>query len=185
MAYVAPTVRSAGDAVTAADYNIMANDVIALAAGPVSHTSAAYVWNDWNPTNLTNTPTNAPATALSSYANSTYFTLANAGGTLTITFLVAGYYQISGTMELIAANAFSVFAGTTVFGGTATRYYSASMSCSADTASDYNNSSSAVFSILATANQTLTLLPSFGVTGVGTTANFTAKSSMFADYLGT
>ena len=30
MAYVAPTVRSVGDAVTAADYNIMANDVIAL-----------------------------------------------------------------------------------------------------------------------------------------------------------
>jgi hypothetical protein len=30
MAYVAPTVRSAGDAVTAADYNIMANDVIAI-----------------------------------------------------------------------------------------------------------------------------------------------------------
>ena len=28
MAYVAPTIRSAGDAVTAADYNIMANDVI-------------------------------------------------------------------------------------------------------------------------------------------------------------
>jgi hypothetical protein len=28
MAYVAPTVRSVGDAVTAADYNIMANDVI-------------------------------------------------------------------------------------------------------------------------------------------------------------
>ena len=30
MAYTAPTVRSVGDAVTAADYNIMANDVIAL-----------------------------------------------------------------------------------------------------------------------------------------------------------
>lgn len=28
MAYVAPTIRSVGDAVTAADYNIMANDVI-------------------------------------------------------------------------------------------------------------------------------------------------------------
>lgn len=34
MAYVAPTVRSVGDAVTAADYNIMANDVIALAVPP-------------------------------------------------------------------------------------------------------------------------------------------------------
>ena len=30
MAYVAPTIRSVGDAVTAADYNIMANDVIAI-----------------------------------------------------------------------------------------------------------------------------------------------------------
>ena len=30
MAYVAPTIRSVGDAVTAADYNIMANDVINL-----------------------------------------------------------------------------------------------------------------------------------------------------------
>ena len=28
MAYVAPTTRSVGDAVTAADYNIMANDVL-------------------------------------------------------------------------------------------------------------------------------------------------------------
>ena len=32
MAYVAPTIRSVGDAVTAADYNIMANDVINLRA---------------------------------------------------------------------------------------------------------------------------------------------------------
>lgn len=31
MAYVAPTVRSVGDAVTAADYNIMANDVLQFA----------------------------------------------------------------------------------------------------------------------------------------------------------
>ena len=31
MAYVAPTIRSVGDAVTAADYNIMANDVIETA----------------------------------------------------------------------------------------------------------------------------------------------------------
>jgi hypothetical protein len=33
MAYVAPTIRSVGDAVTAADYNIMANDVIAFRPG--------------------------------------------------------------------------------------------------------------------------------------------------------
>ena len=33
MAYVAPTVRSVGDAVTAADYNIMVNDMLALATG--------------------------------------------------------------------------------------------------------------------------------------------------------
>ena len=33
MAYVAPTVRSVGDAVTAADYNIMANDVISFRNG--------------------------------------------------------------------------------------------------------------------------------------------------------
>lgn len=31
MAYVAPTIRSVGDAVTAADYNIMANDVLQFA----------------------------------------------------------------------------------------------------------------------------------------------------------
>jgi hypothetical protein len=33
MAYVAPTTRSVGDAVTAADYNIMANDVISFRNG--------------------------------------------------------------------------------------------------------------------------------------------------------
>jgi len=36
MAYVAPTIRSVGDAVTAADYNIMANDVLALRASQVN-----------------------------------------------------------------------------------------------------------------------------------------------------
>ena len=36
MAYVAPTTRSAGDAVTAADYNIMANSVIAMRATAVN-----------------------------------------------------------------------------------------------------------------------------------------------------
>jgi hypothetical protein len=38
MAYVAPTIRSVGDAVTAADYNIMANDVIALNSSAPSST---------------------------------------------------------------------------------------------------------------------------------------------------
>lgn len=33
MAYVAPTIRSVGDAVTAADYNIMANDVLSFRNG--------------------------------------------------------------------------------------------------------------------------------------------------------
>lgn len=48
MAYVAPTVRSVGDAVTAADYNIMANDVLdhetriaALPRGVVASTTLA------------------------------------------------------------------------------------------------------------------------------------------------
>lgn len=36
MAYVAPTVRSVGDAVTAADYNILVNDLIAIRAASVN-----------------------------------------------------------------------------------------------------------------------------------------------------
>jgi len=184
MAYVAPTVRSVGDAVTAADYNIVANSVIALAAGPVSHTSAAYVWNNWNPTNLTGTDTNAPSTALRSYSNSTFFTLANASGTLTVTFLVAGYYEIGLTMALNAGAVFSVLRGTTTLGGTCTQYYNSDARVSAEPSGDVDNSTGAIFSVLATANQTLTILPRFNVTGSGSVGNFTAQSSMFANYLG-
>jgi len=36
MAYVAPTIRSVGDAVTAADYNIVVNDLIAIRAASVN-----------------------------------------------------------------------------------------------------------------------------------------------------
>ena len=184
MAYTTPTTHVAGETLPAADYNVIVNDVIALAAGPVSHTSAAYAWNSWNPTNITGTDTNAPSTALRSYSNSTYFTLANASGTLTVTFLVAGYYEIGLTMTLSASNPFSVFRGTTTLGGTCTQYYAGDARVSAEPAGDVDNSTGAIFSVLATANQTLTILPRFNVTGSGTVANFTALSSMFANYLG-
>jgi hypothetical protein len=177
-------VLAAGDVATAAAWNVLTNDVIALAAGPISHPSATYQWTRWNPTNVSGTDTAPSATALASYANSTYFTLANSGGTLTVTLLAAGYYEVAVTMELLAAQAFTVFRGTTNFGGTSTKYYESTMSCTAEPTTDNNSSSCAVFSVLATANQTLTILPTFNVTAGAAAANYFAEASMFIKYLG-
>ena len=87
MAYVAPTIRSAGDAVTAADYNIMANNAIFLAKPPACRL--------YNTANLTGYTMNSTIT-WSAEQYDTDNMHSNVTNTGRITATTAGMYLVSG-----------------------------------------------------------------------------------------
>jgi len=155
-------------------------------AGTITFTQttlASYLWNAWNPTNLTGTVTNAPNTGTAD--DSDYVTMSNSSGTLTVTFDIAGKYFICITQQTAHTNVYTNDRVTTNLGGTATRRISQTPMNSGDSANDNNFSISTGFYVSATASQTLTLLPTFELSaGSGTTAQHTAYCSVTIQYCG-
>ena len=102
MAYVAPTVRSAGDAVTAADYNIMANNDIQIAtmARGVFTTEAVRDAAITSPTEgmhvYLTAPTVPAATGASTYLPSGIQTIYNGSVWVCVTE-IGGFTSASGT----------------------------------------------------------------------------------------
>lgn len=99
MAYVAPTVRSVGDAVTAADYNIMANDVISFRnnSGVVPPAVRLERGTAQSISNTTDTLVTWPTEVFDT--DGMYTATSD-----TITVVTAGIYQINVTVEF-AVNA--------------------------------------------------------------------------------
>jgi hypothetical protein len=155
-------------------------------AGTITFTQttlASYLWNAWNPTNLTGTVTNAPNTGTAD--DSDYVTMSNSSGTLTVTFDIAGKYFICITQQTAHTNVFTNDRVTTNLGGTATRRISSTPMNSGDSVNDNNFSISIGFYVSATASQTLTLLPTYELSaGSGTTAQHTAYCSVTIQYCG-
>ena len=146
-------------------------------------TLASYLWTSWSPTNLTGTVTNAPSTGTGNDSN--YVTMANSSGTLTVTFDIAGKYQICINSATLHANVYSFDRLQTNLGGTATRQYTPTQpSNSGDPSNDTNFSITTSFYVVATAAQTLTILPSYELTGGGTTANHVAYCNVTIQYCG-
>lgn len=150
--------------------------------------AVAYQYSTWTPTDNAGTATNAPATSIATLTATSYITMANASGTLTLTFAKAGNY-------LIAAHGYDFGNALTTgnlqlyitVGGTATRYitpttidlvYSSSVSIG-------NQAGSCIFMVKATAGQTLTILPTVRVTSASAASNFTADCTITAAYMGT
>lgn len=153
--------------------------------GRVSYSASAlgtYQWDSFNPTDVAGTSTNAPSTGTT--VDTDYITLANSSGTVTCTFDIAGKYLIACNGQTAHSSAYSADRITWTLGGTATRYVVANPSNSGDSANDYNMAIAVVFSVTATAAQTLTVLPKYEVVGSGTTANHQCSPQLYVTYLG-
>lgn len=151
--------------------------------------AAVYQWTAWDPSDVAGTPTNAPATAASTITATSYITMANSSGTVTFTFVKAGNYVVNlfGLNEMAAAPTGSTFLAAAL-GGTATRSVAATsvrLLFGNGTFFYGSMSGSASFSVVATANQTLTVLPSMTATSGGVTTNFTTECVASATYVGT
>ena len=94
MAYVAPTIRSAGDAVTAADYNIMANNAIFLAKPPMARLRLTSNVGFSNATHGTLAFTSSIATE--DYDTDTMISLS--GSASAITIKTAGVYNCAASI---------------------------------------------------------------------------------------
>jgi hypothetical protein len=109
--------------------------------------------------------------------------MANSSGTVTFTFVKAGVYNINFVGGLA-----TILAGLTVakmalnYGGTATRFVGTSPRANQyhDDAFDHAFNTS----VVATANQTLTVLPAMSVSGAGVAANFAFYATVSAAYMG-
>jgi hypothetical protein len=145
-------------------------------------TLASYQWSNWSPTNLTGTVTNAPSTGTADDSN--YVTMANASGTLTITFDIAGKYFVCITQQTAHAQTYTNDRQIANLGGTSTRRIANNPANSGVDSNDSNFSISTGFYVAATAAQTLTILPTYELTGNGTTAQHTASCSVTIQYCG-
>ena len=185
MAYEAPALGTAGQVYTAAAHNIIVNDILDHETRLPDVTAAKIAFYQFTGWNGVSGATAAPsATALASLANATYFTLANASGTLTITFKVAGYYYVDIVLG-VGSNADMTSSSLAVaFGGTATRYGAATSSrVNANGAySAYTSAGAYNILVSATADQTITILPQYESTF--TSGNHTAQAAVRASFKG-
>jgi hypothetical protein len=145
-------------------------------------TLASYQWSNWSPTNTTGTVTNAPSTGTADDSN--YVTMANASGTLTITFDIAGKYFVCITQQTAHAQTYTNDRQIANLGGTSTRRISYNPTNSGVDSNDTNISISTGFYVVATAAQTLTVLPTYELTGAGTTAQHVAACNLTIQYCG-
>jgi len=148
-----------------------------------SETIAGYEWTAWNPSDLVGTQTNAPSTGTAD--TSIYATPVNSSGTVTMTFDVAGKYLISILGYSNHGNVYTFSRIIVATGGTASRRFGGNEIMGyGDPAQDSNYTAAGSFLVIATAGQTLTILPSYEVTGSGTTAQHTAYASFTAVFCG-
>ena len=145
-------------------------------------TIASYVWTSWNPTNVTGTVTNAPSTGTTDDSN--YVTMVNASGTLTITFDIAGKYFVCISQQTAHGQVYTVDRQTANLGGTATRRIIYNPTNSGVDSNDQNFSISTGFYVSATATQTLTILPTYELTGGAPAASHIAACNVTIQYCG-
>lgn len=145
---------------------------------------ASYQWTTWNPTDVAGTDSPAPATAVATSTATYYQTMANSSGTVTWTFAKAGTYLISGSLWCEAGAATTLLNNRWTIGGTATRYFTRTSIQTAANAAANADLNTIAFLVSATANQTLTLLPSGSVTSGGVTGDFTFSANASALYVG-
>jgi hypothetical protein len=145
-----------------------------------------YSYTAWNPSDVAGTLTTAPATGTNS--NSAYASQANSSGTVTVTFNIAGSYLVSIGQSARHANAYTNEGLFIYIGGTATRLAtfapSGYVTYSGDSATDSSEDKSTSTLIVATAGQTLTVLPKYSLTGAGVVGDHNAYASVLTVFCG-
>ena len=126
MAYVAPTVRSVGDAVTAADQNIIANDVINLDSR-IALTEGA--WTSFTPTYTNLTVGNGVSVAAYKQVGNTVFCRVSFTFGTTSSMGTDPYFSLPVTSKTVTGNTLFPFptlildSGTTYYYGFARLFY--------------------------------------------------------------
>lgn len=146
--------------------------------------AATYIWTSWNPPDVVGNYGNAPATAASSFNDTIYFTFSNSSGTLTITCVKAGCYLLTITVGCQNANTYTLEDLKATLGGTATVYRVGSTETGAGGVGSANWKSSEVVGVIATAGQTVTILPAGRVVGAGITTNYALGAGCTIAYYG-
>ena len=145
-------------------------------------TISSYQWTNWNPSDVSFTATNAPATGTSD--DSPYITQSNSGGSLTITFNVGGKYFICITQQTFHGNAYTRDRQVVSLSGTATRRINRSPSNAGEADANFDLSISTGFYLSADAGQTLILLPNYQVDAPNAASFHTAECSVTTQYCG-
>lgn len=170
-----------------------AADSVSISGGNISNAVLAstvtfakrlsnYQWNGWNPSDLSGTYTNAPSGGTTD--DTDYTSMSNSNGTLTITFDVAGVYQVSLSIATGNANIYSYQSIETAFGGSATNRSITMTPWGPNPGNGGQINASETFLVSATASQTLTILPKFRVSASGVTGSFNAYANCSVLYCG-
>ena len=142
---------------------------------------SSYQWDSWNPSDTTGTFTDAPSSGTTD--DTDYTSMSNSSGTLTITFDVAGVYEVSLYYATGNANVYTFASWQTTFGGSATRRHRPMSPWGPGANVGGQISAGQTFLVSATASQTLTILPQFRVSGSGT-SNYIAYANCCVLYCG-
>jgi len=141
--------------------------------------AGALQWSTWTPAE---TETYASPSTVDNNIPSSFVTFSGTS-TVTITFAVAGRYEVLTHMNVRLGNSVDWSTSQVNFGGTATRYFYDTQS--ATSGDDMNFSTMAGGLISATASQTTTVNPQFRVKKTAiNTAQFHGDCSITVKYLG-
>lgn len=166
------------------------NNVLSESGGVVTLDSSVafakrlsnYQWNSWNPSDLAGTFTNSPSGGTTD--DTDYTSMSNSNGTLTITFDVAGVYQVSLSSATGNSLNYSYQNIQMDFGGSAISRSIIMAPWGPNPSNGGQINVSQTFLVSATASQTLTILPKFRVSASGVTGNFTAYANCSVLYCG-
>ena len=145
-------------------------------------TASTYTWDGWNPSDVSGSTTNAGSAGTT--VNSTFVTAANSSGTCTFTFAVAGTYLVSCTMGSNHATAYAYNRIIMNLGGNTTRYVDFNPTNNGLASVNMDFQITSTFMLVATADQTLTVLPTYELSGSGSTSQHTARAAVAVVYCG-
>jgi len=145
-------------------------------------TASTYTWGGWNPSDVSGSTTNGPSSGTT--VNSTFVTAVNSSGTVTFTFAVAGRYLVHCLTGSSHATAYTYNRIILNLGGSTTRYIDTNPTNNGLASSNLDFQITTTFMLIATADQTLTVLPTYELSGSGSVGQHTGRAAVQIVYCG-